>query len=142
MDSSIDIFDTSQKAIDFALWQNFLHRAENRTFGVISGPDDDYIVTSEATRIKIKETFIGVAPKDYEKMEYGHIESIKNDHNPLRHLEEICGVFSTVSGEFLRFILYSKLPIEKWIRYELASRGYDENMLWVGFDRAKDIWLT
>ena len=32
-------------------------------------------------------------------------------------------MLSITDGEILRFILHTKLPLEKMIRYELASRG-------------------
>ena len=50
-------------------------------------------------------------------------------------------MISEMDGEILRFILKYKMPIERFIRYELASRGYDENHQWVGFEKAKAIWL-
>ena len=46
-----------------------------------------------------------------------------------------------MDGALLCFVLHTKLPLEKLIRYELASRGYDQNMNWVGFEKAKEIWL-
>ena len=55
--------------------------------------------------------------------------------------EEIAGMFSIVHGETLRFILSAHIPLERFIRYELACRGYDKDFLWVGFDKAENIWL-
>lgn len=50
-------------------------------------------------------------------------------------------MFSIADGEVLRFILALNIPLEKFIRYELAARGYDEDHKWVGFPQAKKIWL-
>jgi hypothetical protein len=32
-----------------------------------------------------------------------------------------------MNGKLLRFLLHTKIPLEKLIRHELASRGYDKN---------------
>ena len=133
MEQEIDTFDELQKAIDFAFWKNYVHRAEGGKHGIINGPDDNYIVVDEGTRLSSKETFLGVIPKDYRRMSYQHIAYILRDEDPHAHLEKLSGLFSVTDGDVLRFVLYSKIPLEKWIRYELASRGYDEYMNWVGF---------
>ena len=36
-------------------------------------------------------------------------------------------MFSVAHGETLRFILNTKIPLKRFIRYELACRGYDKN---------------
>ena len=46
-------------------------------------------------------------------------------------------MFSVAHGETLRFILNTKIPLKRFIRYELACRGYDKNFKWVGFDKAE-----
>ncbi len=68
----------------------------------------------------------------------GHIGM---DINPLSHWESIEGMFTRTNGEILRFILSHKIPLEMFIRYELACRGHDENHKWVGFEKAEKIWL-
>jgi hypothetical protein len=50
-------------------------------------------------------------------------------------------MFSIANGELLRFILAYNIPLEKLIRYSLSARGYDKNQHWVGFNKAKEIWL-
>ncbi len=60
----------------------------------------------------------------------------------LPHWETITGMFSVADGEILRYLLYAKIPIEMFVRHELASRGYDKNHRWCGFDKAEKIWLT
>lgn len=74
-------------------------------------------------------------------MTYKDIQHIGMDENPLTHFEKIKGMFSVMHGEHLQFILAYNLPLEKFIRYELASRGHDENHNWVGFKKAEEIWL-
>lgn len=69
--------------------------------------------------------------KNYAKMKYQHIGKIAQDDEPLYHWEEIRGLFSSFDGELLRHILHAKIPLEKFIRYELASCGFEE---------AKQIW--
>ena len=61
--------------------------------------------------------------------------------DPLNHWEEIRGIYSIMDGELLRYILQSKIPLEKFIRFELASRGYDKDYRWCGFEKAEEIWL-
>jgi len=80
-------------------------------------------------------------PSSYKKMNYKHIRQIRMDDDPLPHWEEIAGMFSVAHGETLRFILNTKLPLKRFIHYELACRGYDENFKWVGFDKSQEIWL-
>ena len=75
---------------------------------------------------------------DYSKIEYKHIRQIAMDDDPLEHFEEIRGMFSGSHGETLRLILKTKLPLKKFIRYELACRGYDEDFNWVGFEKAEE----
>jgi len=64
------------------------------------------------------------------------------DKNVLFHWEHIIGMFSVADGEILRYILHTKIPLEKLIRHELAGRGYDENHRWCGFEKAKEIWCS
>ncbi len=74
-------------------------------------------------------------------MDYKHIRQISMDEDPLNHWEEIRGMFSVMDGEILRYILEANIPLEKFIRNELANRGYDKDHQWVGFDKAEQIWL-
>lgn len=55
--------------------------------------------------------------------------------------ESITGMFSVVEGEILQYLLRAKIPIEMFIRYEPAARGFDKNHHWCGFDMAEEIWL-
>ncbi len=140
MESEIVKSHTSlQRAIDVAMWMNFKYRLDQRSYGVICDKKQN-VYTVVETMGRRKSTLVEL-PKDYSLMDYQHIESIRTVVNPLNHWEEIVGLFSGFNGEILRFILNHKLPLEKLIRYELAIRGYDENHLWVGFDKARKIWL-
>ncbi|MDG5490625.1 hypothetical protein [Psychroserpens sp. SPM9] len=130
-----------EKACDHALWLNFKHRVDGKTFGVIQSIEGDYLV-SEINHPSLKGEDFEVLPRDYSNMTYNHIRHIGMDENPLAHFEEIKGMFSTIHGEILRFILSHKIPLEKFIRYELASRGHDENHRGVGFEKSQEIWLT
>lgn len=137
----IEYFDDVHKAMDFALWQNFKHRVKKEVFGVLQGPDDNYAVVNQSMLEDLEMEFQFPLPDDYDWMNYAKIKLIRSDENMLSHWENIAGMFSVIDGEILRFILHYKLPLKKWIRYELASRGFDENHQWVGFEKAKDIWL-
>ena len=74
-------------------------------------------------------------------MDYKQVRNTCMDVDPLAHFEAIQGMISLMNGGILRFILKYKVPLERFIRYELACRGYDENHLWCGMDKAKEIWL-
>jgi len=140
-DNYLDVFDNKQKAIDHALWLNFKYRIANITFGVIHRPDNNWAVIEKATSEEMEMPFLNILPKDMSRLSYEQIRHIRMDREPLPHLEAITGKFSVMDGEILRFILHTKIPLEKLIRFELASRGYDENHRWCGFDKAQEIWL-
>ncbi len=140
-DNYLDLFDSKQKAIDHALWLNFKYRIANITFGIINGPDHNWAVLEEATSKEMEMPFLDILPKDLSELSYDKIRHIRMDNNPLPHWEEITGMFSVMDGEMLRYILDRKIPLEKLIRFELASRGYDENHRWCGIDKAEEIWL-
>jgi len=86
------------------------------------------------------ETF-ETLPDSYTSLSYDRIAEIFADHNPLWFWEELKGTLATLNGELLRFIIAYDIPLEKLIRYSLSARGYDKEMKWVGFDKAKEIWL-
>lgn len=88
-----------------------------------------------------KKSDFEALPKDYTKMDYKYINQIRMDDDSLSHWEEIAGMFSVAHGETLRFILSANIPLKRFIRYELACRGYDKDFLWVGFDKAEKNWL-
>ena len=140
-DNYLDLFDCQQKAIDHCVWLNFKYRIAKIQFGIIPHPNNKWAVCEEATANEMKMPFIDILPKDYAKMDYDKIRQLRMENDPLPHLEEISGLFSTIDGEILRFILHSKIPLEKLIRFELAGRGYDENHRWCGFTKSFEIWL-
>lgn len=130
---------SKQRAIDVALWMTFKYRMENRIYGVEQKKEtkEYHIVELENRR----RTKLLDFPTDYSQLHYVQISSVFMGKNPLYHWEEIRGMLATTDGEVLRFILKYKIPLEKLIRFELASRGYDENEQWVGFEKAYEIWL-
>lgn len=142
MDNYLDFFPTEQKAIDYAVWLNFKYRLASIKFGVIHGPEDNWAVLEEATAKEMEKTFLDNLPKDYALLPYSDIETITTDDTPHVHWEMIKGIFSNIDGEVLRFILHHKVPLERFVRYQLASRGHDENHRWCGFKKACEIWLT
>lgn len=136
------LFDDLFLAIDTAVWMNFsVRQLDVEPFHVIEGPECDYAVVSD----DVLELFDGAVTHpffgDYIPMDYEHIGIIARNPDPPDHWETIRGMFSTVDGEILRYIIHMSIPLEKFIRYELASRGYDKNHTWCGYEKAKTIWL-
>ena len=132
-------FPNKQKAIDLALWQNHNHRFDDN-YGIVLSSKGDYMVY-QTDHPSFNKNEFEVLPVDYKKMDYKHIQQLRMDDDPLSHWEEIAGMFSTTHGETLRFILNTKIPLKRFIRYELMCRGYDKNFEWVGFEKAEEIWL-
>tara|TARA_R110000850_G_scaffold254614_1_gene380250 strand:- start:135194 stop:135625 length:432 start_codon:yes stop_codon:yes gene_type:complete len=139
--SYLDLFDSQQKAIDHAMWLNFKYRIARIVFGVIHGPENNWAVCEEATAQEMETSFLDSVPNNHSDMSYTTIRHIWMDNEALPHWESIIGIFSTTDGEILRYLLHAKIPLEKFIRFELASRGYDENHRWCGFEKAGEIWL-
>lgn len=133
-------FQNRQKAIDLAIWRNFNYRYPSN-FGVLQDAKrGDYeVIQKDASSINknVFEEF----HEDHSMMSYNHIQTIASDRDPLEHWEEILGMLSTMNGETLRFILFANVPLDKLIRHTIASRGFDENLNWVGFQKAEEIWL-
>lgn len=139
-DNYLDFFKNEQKAIDHAIWLNFKYRIAGIVFGVIHGPERNYGVCEEATLEELEMKFLDILPKDYSELTYRQLDHIAMDDNPLPHWEQIRGMISVVDGEILRYILHNNIPIHRLIRHELASRGFDENHRWCGFENARKIW--
>ncbi len=133
-------FADLDKAVDAALWLQFKYQLDKRKFKVVLNKASGlYAVAPKDGTIRSKSVL--QLPENYENMSYEKIQTIRSDFTPLSHWEELSGMISTTHGILLRFLLYYKVPIEKWIRYEVAMRGYDENFNWVGVDQARKIWL-
>ena len=128
------------KAIDNALWLNFENRTTDKVYGVIQSIEHDFLIVPIDHPTVIEETF-EILPTSYASLSYDRIAEIFADRNPLWFWEELKGAFGTLNGELLRFILAYDIPLEKLIRYSLSARGYDKEMKWVGFNKAKEIWL-
>lgn len=139
--SYINVFDSQEKAIHQALWLNFKYRITNSQYGIITCPNRRYKVVDANLSEVMKNFFLDNVPTDYSEMSFDDIRHVRMDINPLPHLEELFGIFSVVNGELLRFMLHTKIPLEKLIRFELASRGHDENHNWCGYEKAAEIWL-
>lgn len=122
-----------QKAKDLAVWKSFVERKQGKAYKVAGDKDSGYylVLVAQSSNSRIS----------YADMDYNHIKDIRTDTELLPHWEQIAGKISTADGEILRFILKHQVPLEKFIRFELASRGYDKNHLWVGFDEAVRVWL-
>ena len=78
--------------------------------------------------------------KDYSEFSYKKLDTIRQEEEPFPHWERIIGMISVVDGEILRFILETKIPLDRIIRHELALRGFDKNHRWCGFNKAREIW--
>ncbi|MBI1307048.1 MAG: hypothetical protein GC181_10640 [Bacteroidetes bacterium] len=135
-------YPSLQKAFDRAIWLTFLYRKRNEQFVVVDGPEDDFVVMTRADALENELHILNTTEtrSAYLPFSYDHLESIRTDESPLPHWEEIWGYLSTIQGEVLRFILSQSIPLEKFIRYELAIRGYDQNNDWVGFEKSREIW--
>lgn len=141
MSDYLDLFDSQDKAIDHAVWLNFKYRIAGIVFGVIPMANRKYAVCEEATAHEMETMFLDILPKDYSEMSYKKLDSIRQDEEPLPHWESIIGMITTMDGELLRYILKNRIPIDRIIRHELASRGFDKDHRWCGFDKARKIWI-
>jgi len=130
-----------QKAIDLALWLNFIGQRENRSFKVVQLPNNQYSVEQILEPTKVNNSPSIPLIDSYQSISYSQILDLKKQEDPLAHWEEIIGLFSSANGSLLRFILHYKIPLERLIRVELASRGYDANYNWLGFEKAKQHWF-
>ena len=140
-DNYLDLFDNKQKAIDHCIWLNFKYRISGIRFGVLHGPDNNWAVCEEVTAQEMEMEFLDILPKDYSEMNYDDIRHILIDSDSLPSWDKIIALFSIADGEILRYIIHTKIPLEKLIRHDLAGRGYDKNHSWCDFDKASDIWL-
>lgn len=136
----LELFPNKRKAIDQAIWLTFVHRVHGWRFGVVESVEGGWFVVEHGHPSFEKNDFEPL-PKDCANMDYSHIKRIYMDIGPLEHWESIKGMFSVMDGETLRFILSSQVPLERFIRFELALRGYDKDHQWVGFEKSEKIWL-
>ena len=129
------LFPTKQKALNFAKWITFSERMKKAKYRVQGNDDAGYYL------IPISHNSKSNVPLDCLDTDYDTIVDIGRDTNLLDPWMAIKGIFSTMDGEILRFILKYSVPLDKFMRVELAQRGFDEDHLWVGFDKAREIWL-
>ncbi|MBF97416.1 MAG: hypothetical protein CMI36_00355 [Owenweeksia sp.] len=140
MNHSFTTYYGKHKAFDLAVWLNFEHRLKSEEFGAIQGANEQYLVVPTDHPSFEGEKFEKL-PNSYRNMTYDHIQQIAMDYDPLPFWEIIRGMMSTGDGEVLRFILKYNVPLHKFIRFELAARGYDADHRWCGFESARKIWL-
>lgn len=126
---------SKQKAKDLALWKTFQERKQNRMYKVAGNEDSGYYI------IPISKPVKSIKDASYAKIEFKAIKEIRTDTEMLPHWEKVTGLFTVADGEILRFILRYQIPLEKFIRYELASRGYDEAHDCCGFEKAEEVWM-
>lgn len=141
MENYINMYKEQSKAINCAIWLNFKHRNDGKVYGIIQGPDDDWACVEKEISEEMEIPFLDILPKYLSNITFDEIKKIRADESMSAHWDIIFGMFSLTDGEILRFILQAKLPLEKLIKYELASRGFDKNHNWCGFDKAEEIWL-
>lgn len=139
--SDLLIFNDTFKAIDIAKWFNTTRRTLGYEWIIVPFNKNQYKVIEFPQNRKKPKAFLDIVPKNYEKMSFEHIAHLAQDFDPPSHFEDILGMFSILNNQVLLFILNEKIPLEKFARNQIVSRGYDENNLWVGYDKAKKIWL-
>lgn len=133
-------FSDLNKAIDMANWLNFQVRKHGCTPYFVVGKKDNHAVISDDV-LELFDPPTHPLIVDYRALSYDEIQRIAMDEDVLKHWADIRGLFSIADGELLRYILAMQIPLEKFIRYELAIRGYDENHEWCGFEKARTIWF-
>ncbi|UOY05001.1 hypothetical protein L0P88_13675 [Muricauda sp. SCSIO 64092] len=138
--SDLEKFANKQKAMDRAMWLNFEYRLTHQRFVMVPSYESGYFVVPNG-HPSFEGEMIEELPNGYSGMTYMDIQNIMADTDPLPHWETIAGMVSVISGEILRFLLHGKVPLKRFIRYELACRGYNKENRWVGFEKAKEIWL-
>ncbi len=142
MESKLLRYYSLEKVTDHAHWLNFSRRVSGDRFGVVPSADKGYFVAPIGHSSFTESEFIDLdSVPDYTEMSFNDIQLIRADEDPLWHWEELNGAFAIMDGELLRYILFAKIPLERLIRWELASRGHDKNHKWCGFDKAREIWL-
>ena len=133
-------YPSKQKALDHALWLTFKNRVEGLKYGAILSIEGDYLVVPQKHPTFKGEEF-EILPQTYAFIPYQAIKQIRQDVAPFPHWEVLYGTFSTMDGELLRFLLEYQVNLQQFIRFELASRGFDKDHKWCGFQKAEEIWL-
>lgn len=131
-------FTNRSSAIDHASWENFI-RGE-KLFTVIEKHHSHYVALELPHGFKRQKGVVKIPDTYYENLDFEHIRNVYKDRDPSIIMESIKGAFSTMSNQELLFILTKKIPIEKFIKMELANRGFNHHNEWVGFKEAERIW--
>lgn len=135
------ILSSQFKAIDLAKWLNFIDGNKSYTYEICRHGNHQFRVTEIDLTKKKPSTWLDILPANYAQMSYEHLASVYSDVDPLSHMDDIRGMFCTLNNQILLFILQEKLPLKKFIRKELASRGYDNHNTFIGFKAAEKLWL-
>lgn len=137
----LEFCDNLNDAIDRAVWLQFEHRNEGQEFVVYDGPTGNYAISDLQTANQMEmELHFYPLPDSYRNLSYKRLQAISKNLDMLKHWEDLLGKFMVMEGELLRFMLRYQIPLEKIIRHELSTRGFDENNRWVGFDASRKIW--
>ncbi len=128
------------KAVDDAVYRNFLNQKSDEFFHVIKH-QNEYMVVSESMIKYLHDFDVYPLTKDYSHMIYDQIKLIAKDTNPLSHWEELRGMISVTDHDVPRFILEMNIPLEKFIRAELAASGIDNYGKSISFQKAEELWM-
>jgi len=131
-------FSKWQKTIDCAIWLTFKNRLKNIPYGSTVSKGGYRVDIIDSEHENLNDYYQGI----YSHINFEQIKAIRQDKDPLAHWEDIVGAFSVMDGELLRFLIHTDMNLMKFVRYELASRGFDKDHKWVGFDKAEEIWLN
>lgn len=132
-------FPTLSKAQDFAVWEQFAESSNGDTFYVVDGPEH-YSVVNQSMLEELGGIQSYPLKTSYADLQWQDMESLYQDEDPLFPWEELIGIFQTMDGTLLRFILAYRIPLPLFVCYTLACRGYDSQKRWVGFDTSDHIW--
>lgn len=130
-----------EDAIQYAIWLNFKYRLGNTSFGVIQIDQEEYRIIDKVDAKEAELNFTEHLPDNYEMLTFDQIELIR-ESNVLPHFENLKEFTSNLDIELLMFLTLKNFPMEKWLRYELASRGYDENLIYIGDRQARKKWIN
>lgn len=140
-DNILDVFSSMDKAIHHCTWLNFKYRIVNKRFGIIEHPEFKYAVCDEVTAKERGDAFLDILPEDYSDLDYFTVLDIRQELKPIPHWIKLLDMVSTADEEILRFVLYTKIPFERLIRFELARRCYDENHRLISHEESRALWL-
>lgn len=128
------------KAIDHAVYLNFVSKDKNVTYYAIEHKDGENLVVSDDTLEILDNVVIHTLFRDYADMQFDHVHLIAGDTEPLHHWNEIRDMVSTLDESILCYLIQFKIPMELFARQELFARGLNADGKWIGFDKAWEYW--